>query len=548
MKKNLLSAAVATGSVVLAQAALAQTEAYINTGGTGEALIYPLYTAQNGNDTYIHVVNTTGDAKAVKVRIIEAENSVETLDFNLYLSAEDHFAFAITADGDGAKLVTTDNSCTVPIIPEAGTTADGKTIREVSFRDFGWEDDSEKDDPETDADESFDNTGEGREQVGYVEVIEMGQLDASSDALVDERTGTGITNINVAAAVTHGADGVPANCDIPVAGWSSVGASEGQWVEDVGSSATNVATSEFQATWNGGGLYGIGTIINVAEGTSFGEDAVAIAQLMTPNLVAGTDNVAAGSPANDGGAGHYAPGSTKPDFNDTSVNDTALVSSNAGGGGQVMTFDGAAAAKFRTVSSLLMVDEVMNDYVIDPALSAQTDWVLTMPTKHFHINADPIIEPFNVAWNGQNACEPSKLLAWDREEANPAPLIGTPDFSPKPEVDPENDDLLLCYEMTVLQFGDESVTNNDSTATGVGALLSDYTDGWAKLTVGPNATYGKVAKVAYDFQRTLTSANDIQLGLPITGFAAIEYTNGNMGGVVANYAFSTEHKTNTTIS
>ena len=548
MKKNLLSTAVAAGSVVLAHAALAQTEAYINTGGTGEALIYPLYTTQGGNDTYIHVVNTTPDAKAVKVRIIEAENSVETLDFNLYLSAEDHFAFAITADGDGAKLVTTDNSCTVPRIPEAGTTADGKTIREIDFRDFGWEDDFAKDDPDTDADESFDNTGESREQVGYIEVIEMGQLDPNATPTVDKNPDPNATKLTVAAAVTHGADGVPANCEIPVAGWSSVGAAKGQWVADVGDSATNVATSEFMTSWKGGGLYGIGTVINVSEGTSFGEDAVAIAQLMTPALVAGQNNVAAGAPANNGGAAHYAPGSTKPDFNDFSVNNSALVSSNTGGGGQTITFDGAAAGKYRTVSALLMVDEVMNDYVIDPALAAQTDWVLTMPTKHFHINAVPVAEPFNVAWNGMNACEPSKLLTWDREEANPAPLIGVPDFSPKPEIDPENDDLLLCYEMTVLQFGDESVTNNESTATGVGALLADYTDGWAKLTVGPNATYGKVNKVAYDFQRVLVSNSDTQLGLPITGFAAIEYTNGNMGGVVANYAFSTEHKTDTTIS
>ena len=115
MKKNLLSAAVAATSVVVASSAVGQ--AYINDRLTGEALVYPIYSAQNGNDTYIHVVNTTGDYKAVKVRMIEGENSQEVLDFNLYMSPKDHFAFAITADGEGAKLKTTDNSCTVPIIP-----------------------------------------------------------------------------------------------------------------------------------------------------------------------------------------------------------------------------------------------------------------------------------------------------------------------------------------------------------------------------------------------------------------------------------------------
>ena len=81
MKKNLLSAAVAATSVVVASSAVGQ--AYINDRLTGEALVYPIYSAQNGNDTYIHVVNTTGDYKAVKVRMIEGENSQEVLVFIL---------------------------------------------------------------------------------------------------------------------------------------------------------------------------------------------------------------------------------------------------------------------------------------------------------------------------------------------------------------------------------------------------------------------------------------------------------------------------------
>src|SRR5690606_37235273 len=90
--------------------------------GLGEALVYPFYSAANGNDTYIHVVNTTEDVKAVKVRFIESQNSQEVLDFNLYLSPQDAWAGVITANpnGDGAMIRTADNSCSVPRLGEAG--------------------------------------------------------------------------------------------------------------------------------------------------------------------------------------------------------------------------------------------------------------------------------------------------------------------------------------------------------------------------------------------------------------------------------------------
>jgi hypothetical protein len=309
-------------------------------------------------------------------------------------------------------------------------------------------------------------------------------------------------------------------------------------------------------SWNGGGLYGFGTVINVAEGTAFGEDAVAIEQLVR------------GSSA--GYQLHYEPGSTDPDFNDPAINLEALVGNPANGSPVLMTFDQDLNQRFETVSALFMADEVMNDYIIDPAINAQTDWVLNFPTKTFHINAAApgdtaddeglgIYNPFEVPWNKKTACEPSRLKVWDREEAFVPQGGDEPDFSPAPPEQKVYDDLLLCYEVTVLQFGDESVTNNDSTVTGVGALLGDYVDGWARLDLGPQAQYaGRYSyktlengnKLYFDFERTLCDADgDCAEGLPVTGFAAVEYTNGTLdSGAMANYAFSTEHKTSVTIS
>ena len=122
MKKNILSLAVATsvaGAAVTAQAAM-----YLNPEGTGEVLLFPYYNAQNGNETSMHIVNTSAsEAKAVKVRFLEYVNSQEVLDFNLYLSPSDHFSFTIFQQGDGGAIVTADNSCTVP---ELGTGSGAK--------------------------------------------------------------------------------------------------------------------------------------------------------------------------------------------------------------------------------------------------------------------------------------------------------------------------------------------------------------------------------------------------------------------------------------
>ena len=109
MKKKALPLAVSAAAAVTMSAAHAAM--YVNERGTGEALIYPYFSAENGNTTNVNIVNTTGAHKAVKVRILEGENSQEVLDFNLYLSPEDHFSFAISADSatGGGQLTTGDN-------------------------------------------------------------------------------------------------------------------------------------------------------------------------------------------------------------------------------------------------------------------------------------------------------------------------------------------------------------------------------------------------------------------------------------------------------
>ncbi|HEY0722593.1 MAG TPA: hypothetical protein VGD41_01090, partial [Pyrinomonadaceae bacterium] len=105
-KKSLCAALAAVGTLGVAGTANA---VYVNPDGLGQVLIYPYYTVRNkvaGADfnSLLSVVNSTGSAKAVKVRFVEGRNSAEVLDFNLFLSAHDVWVAGIIPTADGAGV------------------------------------------------------------------------------------------------------------------------------------------------------------------------------------------------------------------------------------------------------------------------------------------------------------------------------------------------------------------------------------------------------------------------------------------------------------
>jgi hypothetical protein len=520
MKKNLLSLAVAAGAAGMTSVASAQM--YLNSEGTGEALIFPFYSVQSGNDTYIHVVNTTAQTKAVKVRMIESVDSLETLDFNLYLSPQDHFAFVITVDGEGAMMKTADNSCTVPAIPEAGQ----------PFSTLLW-----ADDPATDA---TDRTAEeNREQVGYVEVIEMGQIVDGSDTAAD-----------ILHATAGDTIGMPADCAQLVTNWSNTGGTEGAWyaeadaelVGTVGGGAS-VGTTDFAAVWNGGGLYGVATVINVAEGTAFGYEARAIEDL-----------VEAGS---TGSVLHYPPGDTRPDFNDNAMANTANVNVD----GVQTVYTGQLGVNHGPVSAVFMTGSISNDYVVDPDLNALTDWVINFPTKSSHLDAaGDLSAPFSNTTTAAGTdltalCQPVSVVGYDREELTqdpPTPGSDGPAFSPstRPETT-ATPDLLICNEVTVAHFGSASATNTTADIANGLANVSAYVDGWDAgwaVMDFESANLNNVVDNDRELAGAVADAEGLLAGLPVTGFAVVEYTNGVADANVRNYQQAWDHKTNVVTS
>src|SRR5699024_2241133 len=194
-------------------------------------------------------------AKAVKIRFIEALNSREVLDFNIYMSPYDVWAGGITGDaGGGAKLVFSDTTCTAPYLLE--TKGGEQPFLTAEFTDGG-------------------PTGPERTLSGYVEVMEMGNLTGPAAAAATRTS----------AAVPPPSGSAGSNAD------TVCGLFQERWIDGTASNGTGewLADSELDLEAPSGGLFGAGAVINVAEGTMFGYNATAIDGFWSPGRVSHTN-------------------------------------------------------------------------------------------------------------------------------------------------------------------------------------------------------------------------------------------------------------------
>jgi hypothetical protein len=472
-------------SAVLAGLGVAGTAeaVYQNPNGLGQVLLYPYYTVNssggNSYNTLISVVNTTNRAKVVKVRFREGKNSREVLDFNLYMSPNDVFTGAvIPASADATapgRFVTTDTSCTNPgPIPAAG----------VDFRNFEY--------TGTAADGAA--TGLDRTREGYVEMIELGVLNAPDS--------TRATHVN----------GVPANC----------AALRGNPV---------VFATAFSSP--SGGLTGTGTLVNVINGLDMTYSAVALADF-TANFFAATtigtdvpnlgdaDNVSLVVSRDSTDSATYAFVSAFADVTVTNLTAT----------------DGAQA-----VSATMMHNAVINEYVLDSGSRSNTDWVLTFPTKRYFTNSATAIAPFTERFTANGACETITFTFFDREEQS----FGTTaaDFSPLPPGGAAN---TLCWESTVLSIRNGAAhmptaanttgvlgSSNNTNVTVATAAGATFQNGWGRLEfIGTNASpAGGIGMPAaatnsatlFPTQTAFAASATTYFGLPVIGFMARTFQN-----------------------
>jgi len=476
--------------------------AFLSEAGTGQVLLYPYYTVQNGYDTYVSVVNTTGSAKAVKVRFIEAMASREVLDFNLYLSPYDVWTGAVTttADGNGALLRTGDKSCTSPQI-----------TGDVPFRNGAYT--TQNDDILTD--------DLSRTREGYIEMIEMGDLGVPVAYAAPAVGG------NLAWRVTHATSGanigLPNDCAYVTTQWVNFGVSDGF-----------ATTGDLAILPPIGGLFGSATLINVAQGTDYSYDPVAIEDF-SPTL-----------------ALHTRPGSLLPKLgNAFPVSTIMRATPGATNSRQAVITNWGLGRGVDAISAVLMHSAVMNEYAIDSAINAGTDWVVTFPTKSLYVppvgsplfNAStfgsfsaPFTKPARTSSNSTvwAACEPVTMGLYDREEKKPS---GNIDFSPAPITGNT-----LCWESNVITFNNSKVLGSLNVPM---SLTSPYQNGWMSLTfTGNQALVSPLNQTTIINPATLTylTSTTTYFGLPVVGFAVEKYVNGNVGGVLSNYGGAFIHK------
>ena len=414
MRKNALALGVATalfGIAGVAQAGVVPGTAttLINNSkdGTGNILIVPYFSAQNGNYSTINIVNTdTVNGKVVKVRFRSGLNSDDVFDFQLLMSPGDVWAGAVTADAATgiSKLVTNDKSCTQPAV------ISGQLFPTSRL-----------------ASTATDIPSQTRE--GYIEVLNMADIPPSgSTAYGADVDGTlGATAGRLYRATKHSSSGVP-TCDSTVLGRINIGA----YADTLSTSATLVDYQAVGMDHPTGGLMANWSIVNVPFTNSYSGEAEA--------LVATNATRAAGIPANlvffpqNGGtnvaatANNYtadplfrsapfkaagtAPLGTLPILSLTNVDLPDLSTPYTQG-----VTDPIAQAN--DLTSAMATTAIMNEFYVNPETAAATDWTFSMPTRRYHVAMDYGRAAREPGWDGRVFSE--------NPTATPvAPAVGAP--------------------------------------------------------------------------------------------------------------------------
>lgn len=565
MKRNSLTTAVLAGLTGVAGMAGVANAVNVNPDGLGQVLLFPYYTTRGDNHTMVSIVNTTNRGKAVKIRFIEALNSREVLDFNIYMSPFDVWVAAVTEQDGVPGIWIPDATCTVPYLQGGVLDADGRPV--PVFQEFL---DFEFTTVPGAARADGGPTGIERAASGYIEVIEMGTL-LGPEIVARAAGAPRVTDI--AWAVKHNASGVPNNCAALVDAWTSIpagGAPAGRpfvglWIGDgnFGFDLTEAAPR--------GGLFGSASIINPAQGFQVSYNATAI----------------------DGFFGAVGESlHTRPDSLLPSLASGDRDESNVFLGGRVITDTWAGNSLF-ALNAVLMQDQIFNEYLIDKALEAHTEWVVTFPTKRFHVDAatqvavtpNNPIRPFTRTWHRTTATPPVLHLPcddfeflnpvvmgddasgwlsltgsrfWDREEQPGPGTVGLqpPVVSPvRPGAAADRFEFQLCREANVIRiaqteapgateiFAEPSRAGTFS-ALGFTNIQLDTDHGWIRFDLANIPAASPTFSAAEPQRRTVGSDQGRAfLGLPVIGFGASTILNTNaQDGVLANYGSSFNHR------
>lgn len=350
----------------------AATTLEANTNGIGHILLVPYYSAQNGNDTYINIVNTDmRNGKAVKVRFRGASNSDDVLDFTVYMSPGDHWSAVVTkpAGQDLPIIKTSDKSCSQPAIPAAGQAFITARLHP--------------------AQSAADKANETRE--GYVEIFNMADIPpaVAPSLYTDIEHVTGVPRASTNGVCSSAR--LDALLNSAVIGTTYANA-QGMGLE--------VPTSGLMANW---------AIINVPLATSWSGSAYAVEARVGAGGAAGYGNIVfhpqvqqantgaqlgspearqrTADPLLRGGAATNAaaevPAAPTVTIAPYDLPDLSTPYLN----GMLGSLANGVAAKTQAshLTRALATTSIANEYVTDTSVNATTDFSFTMPTRRYNV-------------------------------------------------------------------------------------------------------------------------------------------------------------------
>lgn len=358
-KKNKIALGVAAGFVGLAGIMSSAQAVHVNKDGTGQALLFPYYNAQEGYVTNINLINSTDETKAVRIRFREGKESKDVLDFNLYMSPEDVWTGSIKMDSSKGSpmgsVTTSDHTCALPALASC---KDGKCSVTEPFDGY----------------EYYSGLTPADTLEGYVEVIEMGV----------------VTDSAVQYGVLH-QRGEPNNCGVVADAWYRNTFTTGRGAAAAGLGAPT------------GGLMGSSAVLNVPEGTAFAVDPVAFDNYTLeahhtrpddtknfdlPSLASGSVTTSEIMVKKDNGTvdmvvteweKYHHPNGT--------IGDACLLDNDPK--------TPACGDNPYPVAHALLASNLMNEYFLDPTdgYDGHTDWVVTFPMRKLGVfNQDGITQ------------------------------------------------------------------------------------------------------------------------------------------------------------
>ncbi|TCO42684.1 hypothetical protein [Dokdonella fugitiva] len=281
-----------------------------------------------------------------------------------------------------------------------------------------------------------------------------------------------------------------------------------------------------------GGLAGSGAIANVGEGTFYTYAADALVGFTPSLLWTGTAT---------------APDLSSARSSASQFPDGAIASvSSPSGDALALDYENAIDA----VSAVFMADSIYNEFVIGAALGANTDWVVTFPTRQFYVDkarypgvdVAPFVEPFGATANGESRVSASTESMFDREGASawpPAGNCGSPIPCPSHVA-------TFGHQVGVLAFADAGTSGVFGSRLAVPPMLASAWDSFW--------THGDTGALTLDLAhgdgqhrlRAGTTGDGVHVqlaGLPVTGFMAYNVINTQAApGRLANYGGTFRHR------